>query len=73
MKREKSGAYQLKCGSCDKIHIGQTGRAFKERINDFSRSHRNGDGKSKYADHILDENHLFNDEFKIFVCKNQRG
>ena len=27
--KEKSEVYQLNFGSCDKIHIGQTGRAFK--------------------------------------------
>ena len=71
LKKEKSSVYQLKCGSWDKIYIGQTGRAFKDRINDRSRSYRNGDGKSKYADHILDENHFFDDDFKILHVTNK--
>ena len=51
VNKEKSGVYQLKCGSCNKIYIGQTGRAFKERIDHHFRSFRLEDGKSKYAEH----------------------
>ena len=71
LKKEKSGVYQLKCGSCDKIYIGQSGSAFKKRINDHSRSYRNGNGKSKYADHTLDENDFFDDDFRILHVTNK--
>ena len=71
LKREKSGVYQLKCGSRDKVHIEQTGRAFEECITKYSGSYRNGDGKSKYADHTLYENQFFDDDFKILHVTNK--
>ena len=33
-KSQKSGVYKLSCGSCDKICISQTGRAFARRIDE---------------------------------------
>ena len=69
VNKEKSGVYQLNCGSCNKIYIGKTGRAFKERIDDHSRSLE--DGKSKYAEHILLENHIFDDNFEILHVSNK--
>ena len=71
VKEEKSGVYQLNCGSCNKIYIGQTGRAFKERIVDHSRSFRLEDGKSEYAEHVLLENHIFDDNFEILHVSNK--
>jgi hypothetical protein len=36
-KYDKSGIYQLKCPTCDKKYIGQTGRPFKIRFQEHIR------------------------------------
>ena len=64
-KDDKCGVYELSCGTCQKIYIGQIGRSFKERLLEHERSFYKNDDKSKYSSHILQENHLFNSEFKI--------
>ena len=65
-KDQKSGVYQLSCGSCDKVYIGQTGRTFKKRLKDHTGSFRNKNGKSNYANHLIEENRRFYPDFKIF-------
>ena len=65
-KKRKSGVYELQCGTCDKIYIGQTGRSFKERIDEHSRSYRLKNRKSNFANHFLDNpNHIYTDDFKL--------
>lgn len=65
----KSGVYLLECGSCDKIYIGQTGRAFHIRIGDHTKNYEKKKEKSNYAFHLVEENHIVNDKFKtLHVC-----
>ena len=65
-KKNKSGVYELKCGPFDKIYIGQTGRSFKERIDEHTHSYRLKNKKSNFANHFLDNpNHIYTDEFNI--------
>ena len=64
-KFQKSGVYELSCGSCDKIYIGQSGRSFSKRMYDHNYSLRYQDGKSNYANHLSENDHNFNDNFKI--------
>ena len=45
--------------------LGQTGRSFQKRLKDHLGSFRNENGKSNYANHLLEENHRFNDNFEI--------
>ena len=35
---EKSGVYKLKCGECNKIYLGETGRKFKIRMNEHAKA-----------------------------------
>ena len=48
-----------------KYNIGQTGKSFKKRLKDHKGSFRNKNGKSNYANHLIEENHCFNPDFKI--------
>ena len=65
-KDNKSGVYELNCGSCNKIYIGQTGRTFKERVDEHFRSYRLKNKKSNYANHLLDNtDHVSNRDYKI--------
>lgn len=64
-KEQKSGVYKLTCGSCDKLYLGQTGRSFAIRVNDHKLSYNRKDGKSNYANHLIDKEHVFNEEFEV--------
>lgn len=64
-KENKSGVYQLSCGSCSSIYIGRTYRNFETRINEHKRSYVNRKSNSNYAVHLFEENHTFDHNFKI--------
>jgi hypothetical protein len=53
-KYNNSGVHQLKCGSCEQVYIGQTGRDFKTRFKEHVHDIRYNLTKSKYAEHILE-------------------
>ena len=52
-KYSNSGIYCLRCGTCDKIYVGQTGRNLKRRFLEHHRYIKTNDPKSTYALHIL--------------------
>jgi hypothetical protein len=56
-KYELSGVYQLKCGECPHIYIGQTGRPFKTRYKEHIREIKNNGENSKFALHIQNTGH----------------
>ena len=53
------------------LYIGQTGRSFEVRKGEHVRSYRLDDGKSNYAAHLLDFNHIFNDVFRLLHVSNR--
>ena len=63
--RQKSGIYELKCGSCEKMYIGRTGITFHERMSEHFCSYRLNCRKSNYANHTADFDHIFGNDFKI--------
>ena len=67
----KSGVYLLNCGSCPKFYIGQTGRSFQKRINEHKFSFKKKKDNSNYAKHLLNDNHNFNDNFKVLHLENK--
>ena len=64
-KGQKSSIYELKCGSCEKVYIGQTGRTFDERMGKNFHSYRLNYRKSNYANNTADFDHIFVNDFKI--------
>ena len=70
-KEQKSGVYQLKCGTCPKIYIGQTGRSFYKRIKEHKDCYRLKRNNSHYAKHLLEESHEFDPDFKILHIENK--
>ena len=52
--KKKAGVSKLKCGSCEKINIGRTGRTFKERVYKHSHSYHLNYENSNYANHFSD-------------------
>ena len=69
-KNKKSGVYKLNCGSCPKFYIGRTHRNFSVRISEHQRNFIKQNSYSTYANHLLDEHHLFNDNFEILHIEN---
>ena len=67
----KSGVYRLNCGSCDKVYVGQTGRAFKTRIHEHRKCFLNKNYTSNYASHLLRNDHVFNNNYKILHYHNK--
>ena len=53
------------CSDCPLVYIGRTGRKFEDRIKEHRSSHVNKKSNSTYANHLIQENHNFNDDFKI--------
>ena len=72
LKKEKNQAYELKCGSCEKVYIGQSGRTFDERMSEHFRSYRLNYRKSNYANHTADFDHIFVNDFNILHIKEKR-
>lgn len=59
---DKCGVYKLKCNDCNSIYIGRTYRNFKTRLKEHLRCLRLNTGFSHFAEHLLTENHNFNQE-----------
>ena len=38
-RKKKCGMYEKKCGSCNKVYIGQRGRSFEARMDEHERSY----------------------------------
>jgi hypothetical protein len=55
-KFNKCGVYQLTCHDYNKI-IGQTGRPFNVRFQEHFRDSKYGNGKSNFAQHLIDNKH----------------
>jgi hypothetical protein len=55
----ESGIYQLKCQSCPKVCIGQTGRNFKTRFKEHVLDIKNNRSKTCFSHHILDTGHMY--------------
>ena len=68
---DQSGVYQLTCANCPKTYIGQTGRIFSKRIKEHYSSFINKKSDSHYANHLLEENHDFNNQIKILHIENK--
>ena len=58
-KYEKNGVCQLKCPTCHKKYIGQTGRPFRMRFHEHCNDYKYANNKSKFAQHVLNEGHSF--------------
>lgn len=70
-KSNKSGVYKLTCSNCPKNYVGQTGRNFGQRIKEHFSSFTRKKNDSNYANHLLEENHSFNHNYKILHIENK--
>jgi transposase-like protein len=52
-----SGIYRLTCPDCGMKYVGQTGRPFHVRFQEHFRDFKYNNSKSKFATHLLENNH----------------
>jgi len=53
-KYENSAIYQLTCPTCSMKYTGQTGRPFRVRFREHSVDFKYGNGKSRFASHLIE-------------------
>jgi transposase-like protein len=58
-KFDGSGIYKLTCPDCSMKYVGQTGRSFRTGFSEHFRDFKYANHKSKFAQHLLDNNHSF--------------
>jgi hypothetical protein len=54
---DPSGVYEMKCSTCNKVYVGQSGRTRAVRFKEHTRYIRSNNLKSAYATHILENRH----------------
>jgi len=55
----KSGVYKLKCPDCNKAYVGQTGRSFQVRFNEYKNAFKTNSHTSNFAKHLNEQSHSF--------------
>jgi hypothetical protein len=58
-KYNQCGVYEIKCNSCPKRYMGQTGRNFRTRFKEHIHAIKTSKTTSKYAQHILETGHIY--------------
>ena len=70
------GTYVIPCGECDKVYVGETGRAFDVRLREHKSYIRYADERSAVFRHVRDEGHsmAWNEARVVFpsACKSKR-
>ena len=56
-KYDNCGIYQITCPACNKKYTGQTPRSFKIRFQEHLPDFKYGNGKSIFAQHLVDNGH----------------
>ena len=56
---DPSGVYKLKCSTCNKVYVGQSGRTISVRFKEHIRCIRSNNSTSAYATHILENRHEY--------------
>ena len=70
-----SSIYKLKCNTCNKMYVGQSGRGIDTRYKEHIRYIRTNNPQSAYATHILQNRHEYgpkNDTLQLLkACSNR--
>ncbi|XP_044745171.1 uncharacterized protein LOC123307034 [Coccinella septempunctata] len=67
----KSGVYRLKCGDCNTLYVGRSGRSINSRINEHLTSFRvDNNNKSAFGVHLRVQNHNFNKKEVVKLLHN---
>jgi len=56
---DPSGVYKLKCNTCNKVYVGQSGRIIGIRFKEHIRYIRSNNSTSAYVTHILENRHEY--------------
>jgi hypothetical protein len=60
--KDPCGIYKLKCNTCSRVYVGQSGRAINIRYKEHIRYIRTNNPKSAHPTHILDNRHEYGTE-----------
>jgi hypothetical protein len=58
-KFKLNGVYQLNCPTCNRKYIGQMGSIFHIRYREHYNDYKYANNKSKFAEHVREEDHTF--------------
>jgi hypothetical protein len=58
-KYDKNGVYQLRCFTCHKKYIGQTGQHFRVRFREHYNDYKYANNRFKFPQLVIDECHAF--------------
>ena len=75
-KFNKNGISQLTCQYGNRKYIGQRGRPFHIRFQEDFHEYKHGNGKSKFAQHLLDNKHsigTMEDIMEVLHIKSKVG
>jgi hypothetical protein len=68
---DPSGIYELRCNTCNKSYVGQSGRSIKIRYKEHIRYIRTNNSTSAYAAHILENRHEYGKEEQTLTLLRQ--
>jgi hypothetical protein len=60
--KDPCGIYKLKCNTCNRVYVGQSGRAINVRYKEHIRYIQTNNPKSAYTTHTLDNRHEYGTE-----------
>ena len=70
LQQRASVIYQIPCGTCSNVYIGQTGRALVHHLNKHKRALASGNAaQSAVAEHAVEQMHVINwNEAEVVAC-----
>ena len=70
-EKKKEVVYQVPCGECDEVYLGETKRTLKVRLSEHRKAVRRGDTKNGIAVHVQQSQHSIKEEAKVERRKYQ--
>ena len=70
LQQQASVIYQIPCGTCSKLYIGQTGRTLEHCLKEHKRALASGNtAQSAVAEHAVEQMHVINwNEAEVVAC-----
>ena len=59
-EKKKGVVYEIQCGECEEVYVGETGRTLKKRISEHKQVVKRGDEKNEIAVHVKNKGHTIN-------------
>ena len=56
-EKKKGVVYEIQCGECEEVHVGETGRTLKKQISEHKQAVKRGDKNNGIAVHVKNKGH----------------